>query len=299
MIGAVDIGGTKIAVGMVDDAGQVVYSSEFATEQVKNDPASGIAKIAEIINHSSYPCEGVGIGCTGPVFSDSGTLGYVEFLPGWTGIHLVQELESACHKPVVLENDANAAALGEWAWGAGQKADHFMMVTVGTGIGVGVILNGKVYSGAGGSHPEMGHQTILAGEGPVCFCGSRGCWESLASGTAMERWAQENHPEHKKLSGRELCGLAESGDPFAQKVVQRTANFLGIGLANLVTIWMPELICLSGGIMKASHLFLPEIQRVIKQNCGLVPADQVKISLAKLGSHTGLIGAAQVYLQQK
>ena len=123
MIGAVDIGGTKIAVGMVDDAGQVVYSSEFATEQVKNDPASGIAKIAEIINHSSYPCEGVGIGCTGPVFSDLGTLGYVECLPGWTGIHLVEELESACHKPVVLENDANANAADERQVGQIERED--------------------------------------------------------------------------------------------------------------------------------------------------------------------------------
>jgi glucokinase len=290
MIGAVDIGGTKIAAGVVDEAGKILFSREFATAPVKNDPGEGVRRIASIFQEAGLALEGIGIGCTGPVYPESGSLGVIEFLPGWTDLNLV---------PAAIDNDANAAALGEWAWGAGRGVERFMMVTVGTGIGVGVVLHGKVYHGAGGAHPEMGHHVILDGEGPQCFCGARGCWESLASGTALERWVEENSPFKTHLTGRQLCELAVTGDEFACKAVHRTAHYLGVGLSNLITLWMPDQICLSGGLMKARDLFLPEIRRVIAQNCGLVPYERTALVEPQLGGDAGMVGAAQVWLQTR
>jgi glucokinase len=199
--------------------------------------------------------------------------------------------------PVAIENDADAAALGEWAWGSGCGTSTFLLVTVGTGIGVGMILNGKLYRGVGGAHPEIGHHVVDPG-GPLCFCGAHGCWESLACGPAMERWAQANHPDGLRLTARELCSLAEQADPHAQAAVQRTARYLGLGLANLVTLFTPQRIALGGGLLQSYSLFLPTIREIVRTNCGLVPHSQVQIVPATLGPEAGLAGAARVWLSQ-
>jgi glucokinase len=226
-----------------------------------------------------------------------GTIGNVEFLPGWEGANLARELSQALGVPAALENDADAAALGEWAWGAGRGTNTFLLVTVGTGIGVGIIINGKLYRGVDGAHAELGHH-VIDPSGPGCFCGAHGCWESLASGPAMQRWAQENHPQGRRLSARELCGLAEQGEAQAQAAVQRTARYLGLGIANLVTLFAPEMIALGGGLMQSRHLFLPAIREAVRTNCGLVPHDRVQIVPASLGAQTGLAGAARVWLSR-
>lgn len=300
MIGAVDIGGTKIAVGTVDEDGKVLASRECPTEVCKGleDGLSWIIRMLhEAASETGESMAGLGIGCTGPVHAREGTLGRVKFLPGWDGANLVGELSRAFGTSAAIENDANAAALGEWAWGTGIGTCKFLLVTVGTGIGVGVILDGKLYRGVNDSHPELGHHAIDPC-GPVCFCGARGCWESLASGAAMENWAESNHPEGKHLSAEQLCINAGKGDPFAQAAVRRTAHNLGIGLANLVTLFAPEMIALGGGLMQSRQLFWSTIQETIQTNCGLVPHKDVKLMPSKLGAMTGLIGAARVWVQR-
>ncbi len=300
MIGAVDIGGTKIAVGMVDKGGKVLDCLECPTDAGKGleDGLSRIIRMLyEAASDTGELLEGIGIGCTGPVNPYEGTLGQVEFLPGWEGANLVEKLSKAFGISVAIENDADAAALGEWAWGAGTGVRKFMLVTVGTGIGVGILLDGKLYRGVNGSHPEIGHHVIDA-SGPVCFCGARGCWESLASGPAMESWAQSNHPQGKRLSAHQLCINADQGDELAQAAVRRTANYLGIGLANLVTLYTPEMIVLGGGVLQSRHLFWSTIQETIQTNCGLVPHQEVKLMPSKLGALTGLIGAARVWVHR-
>ncbi len=300
MIGAIDIGGTKIAVGMVDKAGRVLACKECPTD-AHNGLEDGLSRVTrmlqEVASESGRPLEGIGIGCTGPVNPREGTIGRVEFLPGWEGANLVERLSEAFGTLVAIENDADAAALGEWAWGAGIGTRKFLLVTVGTGIGVGIILDGKLYRGVNDSHPEIGHH-VIDPSGPACFCGAHGCWESLASGPAMESWAQSSHPQRKRVSAHVLCSSAEQGDQLAQAAVRRTANYLGIGLANLVTLFSPEMIALGGGLLQSRHLFWSAIQEAIQTNCGLVPHQAVKLVPSKLGAQTGLIGAARVWLDR-
>ncbi len=298
LIGAVDIGGTKIAAGVVDGNGRLLARMDCPTDAPKG-LADGLNRITGMLRQTAEQAgghlTGIGIGCTGPVSPQTGKIGNNEFLPGWEGVNFVEAISQAMGVPAAVENDADAAALGEWAWGAGKGTHTFLLVTVGTGIGVGVIIDGKLYRGVGGAHPELGHHVIDPG-GPACFCGAHGCWESLACGPAMERWAQDNHPQGRLFSGREICVLAEQGDPGAQAAVQRTAHYLGLGIANLVTLFTPEMITLGGGLMKSLHLFLPTIREIVNENCGLVPHARVQIVPAALGPDSGLIGAARVWL---
>ena len=300
MIGAIDIGGTKIAAGMVDESGQLLCHLEYptaATKGVDHAVECMAAMLEELAGKSGSSLRGVGVGCTGPVYPEEGTLGNVEFMPGWEGANLVQMLSSRLQLSVAIENDADAAALGEWAWGSGRSATNFMLVTVGTGIGAGLVQMGQLYRGVSGAHPEIGHH-VIDPSGPLCFCGAHGCWESLSSGPAMERWAQTQFPRQKPLTARELCALAEQGDPQAQAAVQRTARYLAIGLANLVTLYIPECIALGGGLMQAYPLFKDEIHSAIQNNCGLVPHEMVRVVQAALGAQSGLVGAAHVWLQR-
>ena len=296
MIGAVDIGGTKIAAGMVDQMGRLLARQECPT-----DPGIGwkeaVKRIASLLRQTLAQTGGqligIGIGCTGPVYPDTGVIGDVKFLPGWEGANLAEAFSQEFGVPAAIENDANASALGEWAWGAGKGSSTFILVTVGTGIGAGLILDGKLYRGVRGSHPEIGHH-VIDPAGPACFCGAHGCWESLASGRAMERWAQDHHPQGERRTARQLCLAVEQGDPLAQAAVHRTAHYMGVGLANLITLFSPEMIALGGGLMQSYPLFEQEIRETIQADCGLVPYQEVKVALATLGTQTGLIGAARV-----
>ena len=300
MIGALDIGGTKIAAGMVDESGRLLARLDCPTDPTSS-VEDAIRRMLEMLRQTASLAgehlQGVGIGCTGPVHPDKGTLGKVEFMPNWEGANLVQAFSQVLGVSVAIENDADAAALGEWAWGAGKGTQTFMLVTVGTGIGAGLVLNGKLYRGVDGAHPEIGHH-VIDPTGPLCFCGAHGCWESLASGPAMERWAQAQHPQAQPLSARQLCALAEQGEPRAVEAVRRTAHYLGIGLANLVTLYIPECIALGGGLMQAYYLFKDQVEATIQRNCGLVPHELVRLVPAALGADTGLVGAARTWLNR-
>jgi glucokinase len=304
MIGAVDIGGSKIAVGMVDEAGRVLARTECPTAPERglaDGLARMIAMLRETAAHAGGELRGIGIGCTGPVNPLAGTIGNVEFLPGWEGADLAGELSSAFDVPAAIENDADAAALGEAAWGAGQGARSFVYVTVGTGIGGGLVWDGRLYRGVNGAHPEIGHH-VIDPAGPPCFCGAHGCWESLASGPAMARWLRDNvlagASTAEALGAQGICAAAESGEPHAVAAVAREGHYLGLGLANLVTLFTPEVMALGGGLMRSRHLFWKPIQDTIRATCGLVPFEQVRLVPAALGPETALAGAACVWLHR-
>ncbi len=303
IIGAVDIGGTKIAAGIVDERGQVLAWRSTPTDS-DSRVENVVMEIAEMLRTalaqacpSGEALSGIGVGCTGPVYPALGTLGYVEFMPAWEGADLAGMLHAATGTETFIENDADAAALGEWAWGKGRGTNNFILVTIGTGIGVGLVLNGQIYRGVDGAHPEIGHHFIDP-SGPQCFCGGRGCWESLAAGPAMERWAQENHPQGARYSARQLCEDARKGERLAVEAVDRTAYYLGTGFANLVTLYTPEIITVGGGLMQAWDLFWPTIERTVRTSCGLVPFEHVRITQASTGTQTGLVGAAQVWIRR-
>jgi glucokinase len=302
-IGAVDIGGTKMAAGVVDERGQVLVWRSMPTD-ANSLVENAVEQIAGMLRDSlAEACpeggalDGIGIGCTGPVYRALGTLGYVEFMPGWEGAHITAMLTEITGAEAFIENDADAAALGEWAWGKGRGTQNFMLVTVGTGIGVGLVLNGQLYRGVDGAHPEIGHHFVDP-NGPLCFCGGHGCWEVMASGPAMERWAQANHPQGLYRTAQQLCDAAREGEPLAEGAVDRTARYLGIGFANLVTLYTPEMIAVGGGLVQAWELFWPTVERTVQTTCGLVPYERVMITPASMGAQTGLVGAAQVWISR-
>ncbi len=301
MIGAVDIGGTKIAVGIVDENGKVVSRLESPTEALSGY-ANGLARMIDMLRRTSQDAgaeiSGIGIGSTGVVYPGSGAFGDVDLLPGWQGNNPVQDLAREFKVRVALENDADASALGEAGWGAGKLKSRLIYVTVGTGIGGGIILDGQLYRGVDMAHPEISHH-VIDPSGPDCSCGYRGCWESLATGPAMAAWFNANAAGERRspqnLSAAQICQLSKSGDELAQRAVEREAYYLGLGLANLINLFVPDVIVLGGSVMKSAGLFLEGIRKVISQGCRFVPYEKTELALASLGEEANLIGAARVW----
>jgi glucokinase len=303
IIGAVDIGGTKIAVGVVDAQGRVLRKTEFPT-----DATTGFDGAMHRVSGALSECtevdrdglQGIGIGCTGQVDALSGKLSNVHNLPNWEGRNPVDFVSCELNVPVAMENDADAAALGEMHYGAAKGKSPFVYVTIGTGIGVSVLLDGQIYRGVNQCHPEIGHH-IVEPSGPLCSCGARGCWESLASGPSMTEWIRKNAPANygsEPLSALETCTRAQDGDEWARRAVENEAYYLGVGLANLIVLFAPDAIVLGGSVMKSAFLFWEGIQKVIQKNCRLVPYEQIDITLASLGDDVALIGAAEVWRQR-
>src|SRR3954466_11944422 len=300
MIGAVDIGGTKVAVGIVDDNGKVLARAETPTDQdhYSNGLEAIVRMLGETASQAGAAIGGIGIGSTGPVDPIRGEFGNVDFLPGWRGKNLVRDLEQSFHVRVALENDGDAAALAEAGWGAGRNRARLIYVTIGTGIGGGIIFDGKLYRGVDGGHPEIGHH-VLDPSGPPCSCGFSGCWESLAAGPAMVAWIEDSapveYPHREGITAKRICELARQGDELAMQAVEHEAYYLGLGLANLISMFTPDAIVLSGSVMKSAPLFMDRIREVIRGGCKFVPAEKTELMLASLGEDTNLIGAARVW----
>jgi glucokinase len=301
MIAAVDIGGTKIAVGVVDGNGRVLSRAECPTD-AQAGYAQALARIEHLLRAMLTAADaeltGIGIGSTGPVDPFTGEFGDVNFFPVWRGQNPVSDLARLFGVRVAIENDADASALAEAEWGAGKNKKRLIYVTIGTGIGAGIVLDGQLYRGADGAHPEIGHHVIDA-SGPLCMCGFHGCWESLAAGPAMVSWVESNmpkdYPHHDHLTAKRICELAREGDELACAAVDREARYLGLGLANLVTLYTPDAIVLGGSVMKSAVLFLEEIRKTIIRCCRFVPYEKAELTLASLGDDANLIGAARVW----
>ena len=298
MIGAVDIGGTKLAVGLVDESGKVLAKNEIVTGPASNYSA-GLERIAsmfrEMEQDTRVKITGIGIGSTGPVDPLTGELGDLDFLPHWRRKNPVRDLAKLFGVEVALENDADAGALAEAAWGAGWGKSRLIYITVGTGIGGGIIVDGHVYRGVDGSHPELGHQ-VVDPSGPACSCGFRGCWESLASGPAMAAWAHEQAPANDSYrTAKQICHLALEGDKLARRVVDRETYYLSLGIANLINLFAPDRIVLGGSVMRSAQLFLDGIRKQISRGCRFVPYEKTELALASLGKDANLIGAARVW----
>jgi glucokinase len=301
VIGAIDIGGTKIAAGVVDEAGRILHRGECLT-QAEQGFERGLQRIIcllrESANGAGVKLTGIGVGSTGPIDPQTGIFGTVDNLPGWKGFNLKQPLEREFGVPVAIENDADAAALAEAAWGAGRGKSRFIYVTISTGIGGGIVFDGELYRGVDQSHPEIGHMVVEA-SGPLCYCGAHGCWEWMAAGPAMVTWVRENAPPGTALpadlSAKEICRRAEQGDALARKSVEREAYYLGVGLANLITMYCPDAIALGGGVMGSAHLFLEGAREVVRTSCTLVPAEKTEIRLACMGADAGVAGAARAW----
>ncbi|MDP9171693.1 MAG: ROK family protein [Acidobacteriota bacterium] len=305
VIGAVDIGGTKIAVGAVTETGRILHRMECptaASEGFAQAMQNTKQMLREVRVQAGADYEGIGVASPGPIDPYTGVMGEVGTLPGWQGGSIIEELGQEFGVRVSVENDADAGALGEATWGAGRNCSRLIYVTVSTGIGVGIVLSGEIYRGVDGAHPEIGHQ-VLDFSGPPCYCGARGCWETLASGTAMTAWIREQireqNPAGPPLTAGEICDLARAGDGLALLAVEREGFYLGLGLANLITIFAPEAIVLGGGVMKSSALFLDGAREVIRKVATQVPAERTRVMLAELGPDTVLAGAAAGWISKE
>jgi glucokinase len=309
----IDLGGTMVRAGAVERDGHILTLGE-TTIQANEGPQAGMERIIQlvqdIVEKSGARLLGIGIGCTGPLDLVRGAIQNPYTLPGWEDVPITGPLKERFSVPVVLENDADAAALGEYWVGAGQHVDRLMAVTVGTGIGTALILKGQIYRGIDNCHPEGGH-IIIDPSGPLCYCGAYGCWESLAAGPAISEQARQAarlHPESlmnslakgdiEKVDSAIAVMAARQQDLPARQVIQRAAHYIALGIVNLINSLAPETIVLSGGVMKSADLFMPEIMNVVHQNNRMVPADRIQIVPAKLGYYAGITGAAYTIYQQ-
>ena len=298
-IGGVDIGGTKIAAGIVDDSGRVLACRQAPTQTAGPWPQA-LTLISTMLREAARDADativGIGIGSTGPLDPLTGRFQNLDTIPQWSGASPVDDLAREFNVSVAMENDADAGALGEATWGAGRNKSRLIYVTVGTGIGGGIIFDGHLYRGVDGAHPEVAHQVIDV-NGPPCSCGLRGCWEVLACGPGMAKW-MASHSEYRGdpgLTARRIYEHAMAGDPLAARAVERENFYLGIGLANLVNLFTPDAVILGGSVMKSAGVFLNDIRKVMQQGCRFVPLDKVNLSLASLGDDANLIGAARVW----
>jgi glucokinase len=253
---------------------------------------------------------GIGVAAPGPIDARAGTVTEPPNLPGWRDVPLGQLIRDEFHLPTALENDANAAALGEHRFGAGKGSDHMIYVTVSTGIGGGFILDGQLYTGATGGAAEVGHMTILP-HGPLCGCGNRGCLESLASGTAIAREARErvqrgtetliaelSRGDPERITAKLVAEAAERGDWQANDILNQAMGYLGVGMANLVNLLNPELIVIGGGLSKMGQRLFEPVRRIIDLRAFSSPAKAVELRPAQLGDDVGVLGAAAVAISR-
>ena len=277
-------------------------------------PEAGLRRIAALVEQAIQKAGpvrlgGIGIGASGPVDRALGAIQNPHTLPTWENVDVVTPLSARFGVPVALENDADIAILGEYWTGAGRDCARLAMITVGTGIGVSLMADGRLYRGAGGYHPEGGH-IVLDPHGPLCYCGARGCWESLASGTAIARLAREREAAHptsllERAGGdleqidADLVGqAAEEGDVSAREVIDQAAFYLGLGLVNVIGLFFPEVIVLGGGVMRRYALMQPVVEQTLARHAVMVRAPDARIELARLGVQAGVVGAAYAVLQE-
>lgn len=297
----VDVGGTTVKIGLFSGDGKLEEKYEIATD--KSDQGAHIiehiaAKLDEIIAEKSYgilDCMGVGIGLPGPV--DRGMiLGCVNL--GWGIFSIVEEFSKAFHNvPVYAGNDANTAALGEYVAGAGKGIKNMIMVTLGTGVGGGIIIDGRILEGANGGAGEIGHIPVNPQEQDICGCGKKGCLEQYAGATGIVRIAEKLRKENGNTAlpagctAKQVFDYAKEGDELAMQAVEELGRYLGLALASCACVLNPEGIVIGGGVSRAGKILLDVTEKNF-QTYVFKPCRNVKFCLAELGNDAGIYGAA-------
>jgi glucokinase len=306
----VDLGGSKILTAVVNTGGKILASDYRPT------PANRAAEVVvqEILNSADHalelagipperPCA-IGVAAAGISNPETGIVYASPHLPEWRNVPLRDIIEKRSAKKTLLMNDANAAAVAELHFGAGRGARNFVFVTVSTGIGGGIIINGELYAGAIGAAGEIGHMTV-DDNGPQCNCGNQGCWETLASGSALAREAKSQIQQGASTSILDYAGgdmqkvtaeiihtAAINGDALAKELIARAAYYLGVGFANLINIFNPERIIIGGGLSNMGDMLLLPAYEVVEKRSFKEPYHAVRFALAELGVNSGVIGAA-------
>jgi glucokinase len=303
----VDIGGTKIAAGLVSEAGEILDS---VAEPTPSDATKIPAVVADLVERltGDETAAGIGIGAAGFVGEDRST---VRFAPNiaWREERLGEHVQALVNLPVVVENDANAAAWGEFRFGAGEDTDDLLLITIGTGIGGGIVHRGQLFRGGFGVAAEIGHMRVVP-DGILCGCGQRGCYEQYGSGSALVRDARERvmneDPAAKaiaalaggdlsRITGPAVTKLAQDGDPLSVELLTELGRWIGEGAAVLATILDPSVIAIGGGVAAAGDLLLVSVLDAFETH---LPArahrPEAALRLAALGNEAGIIGAADL-----
>jgi glucokinase len=301
----IDLGGTIVRAGALDVEGRLLSAREVPIEAARG-PVAGLERIRGLIDQvwaesGADSMAGIGIGSTGPLNPARGRIHNPFTLPTWDNVPIVEWMREIFRVPVRLENDADVAALGEYWQGAGRGVKRLFAVTVGTGVGTALIEDGRIYRGMDSLHPEAGHM-LLDPAGPLCYCGAHGCWESFCAGPSIVRDVLSMDltqssllraaGQDEKLDAARVAQAAREGDPAAQRGMQKAAYYFGLGMVNVIIAFLPEMIVLSGGLMRSSDLFLPAMQEAIERHSVMIPAKEVRILPAQLGYQAGLYGAA-------
>lgn len=304
-IAGIDIGGTKIVVALATPDGQVLTMSRFPT-RVELGPHRildhMLNEIEKMVEQSQVRLLAVGIGCGGPVDLQRGMILSPPNLPGWDQFPIVELVEKRSGVPVLLDNDANAAALGEHRYGAGRGLRDLVYITISTGIGGGVIVGGELIHGVGDGAGEVGHMTVLP-DGPQCGCGAQGCLEALCSGTCIARRARERLLSgaqsamtsmitgSDEITARMVAEAARNADQLAREIWEETIRYLAIGVSNIIVTLAPEAIILGGGVATAGEQLLAPLRQQVQQRVKILPAEKIRILQAALGGDSGIYGA--------
>ncbi len=303
----VDVGGTKVLAGVVDEHGRVVRTARRATPGRRVDAVrvedALVQAVLEVAGGS--PIAGVGVAAAGFVDASGSRVMFAPHLP-WQGEDVRDRLADRWGVPVTLDNDANGAAVAEWTYGAARGARSAVVVTMGTGIGGGIIIDDHLVRGANGMAGEFGHMQVVPG-GQPCECGGRGCWEQYSSGNALVRFARARMGEQPSVleeatggnpdlvTGPMVTEAAEDGDLVARQAFASVGDWLGVGVANLVAAFDPEVVVIGGGVSAAGDRLLePARTALVRSLVGAAHRQVPPLVAAQLGPQAGLVGAAEL-----
>ena len=304
----IDVGGTNVKIALVNEKGNIIYSNSIPTraemgyEYTINNMKEAIRELLKETHTDAKSIEGMGFGFPGQIDCQKGIVRLAPNIPGWVDVPIAEIMEKEFGIPTRVDNDVRCAALGELNYGAGIGCENLICITVGTGIGSGLIVNGKLVRGASNAAGEIGHIKLDINEGPLCGCGDRGCLEAYASGPSIVAMAEEYIKGGKSTKYRELANpditpyivseAAKQGDAVAKRIFTIIGGYIGVGLASVVNLLNPEKIIIGGGVAAAGDLLLDPIKETLIKRAMPIAGSAVEIVPAQLGNSAGVIGAS-------
>lgn len=304
----IDVGGTNVKIALVDDKGKIIYSNKVPTyaemgyEYTINNIKQAITELLKETQKKPEDIQGIGFGFPGQIDYTKGIVRLAPNLPGWVDVPIAKMIEEEFKIPTRIDNDVRCAALGELNYGAGKSCNNLICITVGTGIGSGLIINGKLVRGASNVAGEIGHIKLQIHDGPLCGCGDTGCLEAFASGPSIVAMAEEYIKGGKSTKFREMANpditpyivaeAAKANDPVAKRIFTIIGEYIGIGMASVVNLLNPEKIIVGGGVADCGDLLLNPIRETIKKRAMKIAGETVEVVPAQLGNTAGVIGAS-------
>ncbi len=306
----VDIGGTNVKIALVDKKGEISFPktvptrAEMGYEYTVGNIIQTIKELIEEAKIEKSALEGIGFGFPGQIDCDNGIVRILPNIPGWINVPISEIMQKEFNVPVKVDNDVRCAALAELNYGAGAGCKNLICITVGTGIGSGLIINGKLVRGASNAAGEIGHIKLAIHDGPICGCGDTGCFEAFASGPAIVSLAKEYVKGGKSTKYREIAGstkditpvivaqAAKEGDVVAQRIFSIIGEYLGVGLSSVVNLLNPEKIVVGGGVADAGDILFEPLKKALKERSMPIQGAAVEVVPAQLGNTAGIIGAS-------